>query len=175
MTDMLVLAFDGEDTADTVRAKLIDLDSQYLLQLKQAVEVVRKQDGQVKIKEEPRLTTIGALGGAFWGLLIGLIFLVPAAGFVVGTASGALAGHFAKYGITKDYMKQIEATIQPGQSALFILADGVKADRIIPMLTQFHPRVVRTSLTMQQEASLKEAFGQSGTASVAKAAGTGIA
>jgi uncharacterized membrane protein len=159
MTEMLVLAFDGIDTADKVRNRLIDLNSQFLLNLDQAVEVVREENGKVKIKEEPRLTGIGAIGGAFWGLLIGLIFLNPAAGFLAGTASGAIAGHFTKYGITKEYMKQIQETIQPGQSALFVLADNVKADRVIPMLQEFHPKVIRTSLTHEQEASLKEAFG----------------
>ncbi len=164
MTDMVVLAFDGIDTADTVRNKLIDLNNQYLLNLGQVVEVVRKEDGQVKIKDEHRLTSIGALGGAFWGLLVGLIFLVPAAGFVVGTVSGAIAGHFTKYGISKEYMNQINAAIQPGQSALFILADNVKMDRVIPMLTEFHPKVLRTSLTTDQEAKLREAFGGAGSA-----------
>jgi uncharacterized membrane protein len=164
MTDMLVLAFDGIDTADKVKDKLIDLNAQFLLKLDQVVEVVREDNGKVKIKEEPRLTGIGAIGGAFWGLLIGLIFLVPAVGFVVGGVSGAIAGHFAKNGISKEYMQQIEAAIQPGQSALFILADGVKLDRVVPMLQEFHPKVLRTNLTTEQEASLKESFGGSSVA-----------
>jgi uncharacterized membrane protein len=159
MTDMVVLAFDGENTAEMVRNKLIDLNNQFYLKLDQVVEVTRKSDGQVKIKEEPKLTGLAALGGAFWGLLVGLIFLVPAVGVVVGATTGAVWGHFAKYGITKEYMKQIEEAIQPGQSALFVLADNVKIDRVIPMLTDFHPKVLRTSLTVEQEDKLKEAFG----------------
>jgi len=94
-------------------------------------------------------------------LLIGFIFLIPAVGFVVGGVSGAIAGHFAKNGISKEYMQQIEAAIQPGQSALFILADSVKLDRVVPMLQEFHPKVLRTNLTTEQEASLKEQFGGS--------------
>lgn len=158
---MVVLGFDGEATAEKAKEKLIELDKQYLLELDQVVVVVRKADGHVKVNEEPRLTGIGAIGGAFWGLLVGLIFLVPAVGFVIGTASGAIAGHFAKYGITKEYMKDVEAAIQPGSSALFILADQVKVDRVIPMLSGYHPRVLRTSLSTEQEAQLKEAFGDS--------------
>jgi uncharacterized membrane protein len=159
MKDMLVLGFDGVDTAANVKSKLLDLNSQYLLTIDQVVEVVRKPDGQVKIKEEPRLTGVGALGGAFWGLLIGLVFFVPGLGLATGAVSGAILGHFAKYGISKDYMKQIDEAIQPGQSGLFILAEDVKVDRVVPMLASYHPRVLRTSLTMEQEAKLKEAFG----------------
>ena len=161
MTDMLVLAFDNIDGADNVKNKLVELNAQFLLKLDQIVEVVRKADGQVKIKEEPRLTGVAALGGAFWGLLIGLIFLVPGVGLAVGAVSGAIVGHFAKYGISKEFMGQVNEAIQPGQSALFILTDDVKADRVVPMLTQFHPRVLRTSLTLEQETKLKDAFGSS--------------
>jgi uncharacterized membrane protein len=164
MTDMLVLAFDNIDGASNVKNKLVELNAQFLLKLDQIVEVVRKADGQVKIKEEPKLTGAAALGGAFWGLLIGLIFLVPGVGFAVGAVSGAIVGHFAKYGISKEFMSQVDAAIQPGQSALFILAEDVKVDRVVPMLSQFHPRVLRTSLTLEQEAKLKEAFGSSSSA-----------
>jgi len=158
---MVVLAFDGVDTGSNVKNRLIELNNQFLLKLDQVVEVVRKPDGEIKIKEEPRLTGVGAVSGAFWGLLMGLIFLVPVAGFIIGSVSGAVAGHFAKYGISKEYMKEIDAAIQPGQSALFLLVDNVKADRVIPMLTEFHPKVLRTSLSADQEAKLKEAFGGS--------------
>jgi|SRR5271169_2187949 len=164
MTDMLVLAFDGIDTAEKVKNRLIDLNAQFLLKLDQVVEVVREQNGKVKIKEEPRLTGIGALGGAFWGLLVGLIFLVPGVGLAVGAVSGAIAGHFAKYGVTKEFMQQIDEAIQPGQSALFILAEDVKVDRVVPMLQEFHPKVLRTSMTAEQEAKLKESFGGATTA-----------
>lgn len=56
-------------------------------------------------------------------------------------------------------MNQINEAIKPGQSALFILAENMKLDRVIPMLTKFHPRVLRTSLTAEQEKALREAFG----------------
>src|ERR1039457_4656282 len=138
MTDLVVLAFDGEDTAEQVRNKLVDLNKQYLLNLREAVEVVRHSDGKVKIKDEPRLTGIGALGGAFWGFLIGWIFLLPAVGFAVGAIVGATIGHLKNYGIDRDFMKQVEEAIQPGQSAIFIMADDLKLDRIEPDLKAYH-------------------------------------
>ena len=162
MTDMVVMAFDNIDAANNVKHQLIELDAEFLLKLDQVVEVVRKADGQVKIKEEPKLTGAGALGGAFWGLLIGLVFLAPGLGLAFGAVSGAIVGHFAKYGISKEFMGKINEAIKPGQSALFVLAEDVKIDRVVPMLAQYHPRVLRTSLTAAQEAELKEAFGDAG-------------
>lgn len=167
MTGMLVLAFDSQDSAAKAKQKLIELDTQYLLKLDQVVEVLRKTDGQVKVKEEPKLTGIGAVGGAFWGLLIGIVFLIPVVGVAVGAATGAIAGHFANYGISKDFIRQTESAIQLGNAALFILADDVKIDRVIPMLAAFHPKVLRTSLSMDQEQQLREDFGNGESAPVA--------
>jgi len=56
-------------------------------------------------------------------------------------------------------MSQVNEAIEPGQSALFILADNVKLDRVLPMLSSFHARVLRTSLSLDQEKALRDAFG----------------
>jgi len=92
LTDMVVLAFDSKGGADMGRQKLVELNDEYVLNLEDAVEVIRHTDGKVKIKDIRSLTGIGALGGAFWGTLFGLLFFVPALGFAVGAVSGAIAG-----------------------------------------------------------------------------------
>ena len=114
MTDMVVLAFDSETGADQGRQKLVELNNEYVLNLVDAVEVVRHADNKVKVKNLRSLTGIGAMGGAFWGLLFGLLFFVPLFGVAVGAVSGAIAGHFAHYGVSKEFLKQIEDTVKPG-------------------------------------------------------------
>ena len=48
MTDMVVLAFDSEKGADQGRQKLVELNNEYLLNLVDAVEVVRLADRKVR-------------------------------------------------------------------------------------------------------------------------------
>jgi len=156
---MVVLAFDNEDGADMGREKLVELNNDYELYLVNAVEVVRHKDGKIKVKDIRSLSGIGALGGAFWGTLFGLLFFVPALGLAVGAVSGAIAGHFAHFGVTKDYLKQIETSVVPGTSALAILAADVTVDKVVQKLSPLHPKVIRSSLSTEQEAKLNEAFG----------------
>jgi len=159
LTDMVVLAFDNENGADQGRQKLVELNNQYVLNLADAVEVVRHADGKVKMKNIRNLTGIGAMGGAFWGLILGLLFFMPFFGVAIGAVSGAIAGHFMHYGVTKDFLKQIEDTVKPGTSALAILAANVTVDKVVQALTPLHPTVIRSSLSSEQEAKLNEAFG----------------
>ena len=159
MRDMVVLAFNSEDGADQGRQKLVELNDEYVLDLVDAVEVVRHADGKVKVKNIRDLAGIGALGGAFWGLLFGLLFFVPALGVAVGAVSGAIAGHFAQFGVSKDFLKQIEDSVKPGTSALAIIAENVTVDKVVQALSPLHPKVIRSSLSTAQEAKLNEAFG----------------
>src|SRR5208283_4996718 len=130
-----------------------------VLNLVDAVEVVRRADGKIKVKNIRNLTGIGAMGGAFWGLIFGLLFFVPLFGVAVGAVSGAIAGHFTHFGVSKDYLKQIETSVTPGTSALAILAANVTVDKVVQKLSPLHPKVIRSSLSTLQEAKLNEAFG----------------
>jgi len=159
MTDMVVLAFDSEDGADEGRQKLVELNDEYVLNLIDAVEVERKADGKVKLKNIRNLTGIGAMGGAFWGLLFGILFFAPVLGVAVGAVAGAIAGHFTEFGVSKNFLKQIEDTVKPGTSALAIIASNVTVDKVVQALNPLHPKVIRSSLSTEQEAKLNEAFG----------------
>ena len=70
------------------------------------------------------LTASGAVGGGFWGVLIGLIFMNPLLGLVVGAGAGAVAGALSDVGINDDFMKQLAEKLTPGTSALFVLVDS---------------------------------------------------
>ena len=80
MSELLVFAFDNPDGANAMVGTLQSLQKQQLIQLADAAIVVRKPDGKAKVKQLNSLVGAGALGGAFWGMLIGTffaVFLVP--------------------------------------------------------------------------------------------------
>lgn len=158
MSDLVVLAFKNENDAFTMRDKLIDLQKQKVISLQDAAVVVRNQEGKVKIKQVTSLTGAGALGGAFWGMLIGLLFFAPWLGLAVGAITGAIAGKFTDVGVDDKFIKEVGEKIEPGHSALFLLVDKVTMDKVQPTLEEFEAEVVQTSLSDEQEARLRELF-----------------
>jgi uncharacterized membrane protein len=163
MSDLVVLDFDGIHTADEVLNKLRSLQKEYLIDLEDACVVEREQDGRVHIKQAVNLTSMGArsggLSGAFWGTLVGLLFLNPLAGMAIGAiagaGAGALAGSLADYGINDDFVKRLGQTIPEGSSALFVLVKSVTLDKVLPEIEAYKPRVLRTSLSNEAEAKLR--------------------
>lgn len=160
MSDLIAVAFDEPETAFEARGKLTRLQKEYLIEMEDAVVVTRDEDGKVKLHQATNLTAAGALGGSFWGLLIGLLFLNPLLGLAVGAGAGALSGYFTDIGIDDDFMKKLGEDLKPGGAAVFVLVRKATPDKVMQELSEFsgRGRVLRTSLTTEDEAKLREVF-----------------
>ena len=158
MSDLIVFAFDTEDGAAKTRDALIQMQKTQLIELEDAAVVVRRQDGKVKVKQVTSLAGAGALGGAFWGMLIGLLFFAPWLGLAIGALTGAVAGGLSDIGVDDKFIKEVGSTIEPGHSALFLLVRKATPDKVMAELQKFSPTVIQTSLTEEQEAKLRESF-----------------
>ena len=160
MAELVALAFDTPGGAEEMRDRLVGLQRQHLISLADAAVVKRGLDGKVKVKQAANLTGAGALGGGFWGMLIGLLFFAPWLGLAVGAVTGALAGKFTDIGVDDKFIKEVGSTIKPGNSALFLLVEQVTPDRVTEELKDFKgAKVIKTSLSKEQEQRLKDAFG----------------
>ena len=159
MATMVVLAFKDETSAAQMRDKLVGLQKLKLIDLADAAVVVRRQDGKVKVKQAVSLVGAGAMGGAFWGMLIGLLFWAPWLGMAIGAASGALGGALRDYGVDDGFIKEVGSTIEPGNSALFLLVNSWTEDKVMDEVGHFDAQVLQTSLSKEDEAKLKAAFG----------------
>jgi uncharacterized membrane protein len=158
MSDLVVFAFKDETGAQAMGDKIKSLQKQELIKLEDAAIVVRKPDGKAKVKQAQSLVGAGALGGAFWGMLIGLLFWMPWLGLAVGAVSGALAGKFSDVGIDDNFIKEVGNTIEPGNSALFLLIYQWTEDKVMDELKDFDATVLRTSLSKEDEEKLRDAF-----------------
>jgi len=84
---------------------------------------------------------------ALWGTLVGILFLNPLAGMVIGAAAGALSGSLTDYGINDDFVKKLGETIPAESSALFVLVKSVTEDKVLAEIEPYKPRVLKTSLS----------------------------
>ena len=160
MSELIVIAFDDEATGFELRAELVKMQGEYLIEMEDAVVVTRPSEDDIKLHQAVNLTAAGALGGGFWGAFIGLIFLNPLLGAAVGAASGALAGGLSDVGINDNFIKETARALPPGGSAVFVLVRKMTADKVLDRLQSFHRRgrVLQTSLSRQDEDRLRDAL-----------------
>lgn len=158
MSELVVLGFDDEADADAFIGKLEQMDKEHIVGLQDLAKVTRTADGKTKIKQGYNLVAIGAMNGAFWGMLIGLIFWVPWLGAVVGAASGAIGGKLTDIGINDDFIKETAEAIAPGQAGVFMLIGESTPDKFAEEITGTKARVIKTNLTHEDEDKLRELF-----------------
>lgn len=165
MSDLIVIGYDDEFKADEVLLTLARLQKEYLIDLEDAAIVIRDKEGKVKIKQAQNLTAVGAVGGGFWGLLVGLLFFQPLFGVLAGAAAGALSGALTDIGIDDNFIKDLGSHLEPGTSALFILVRKSTPDKVLAEIKPYGGKVLRTSLSHSDEEALQAAL-QEGTAKV---------
>src|SRR5947207_3028710 len=158
MSNLIVIGFNNEADAFEMRAALARMQAQYLIEMEDAVVVTRDTKGKAQLHQPVNLTAAGAVSGAFWGTLIGMLFLNPLLGAAVGAGSGALSGKLADIGINDQFMKDLGATLTPGTSALFVLVRKSTPDKVLEGLKAFagKGRVLQTSLTKDKEDELRK-------------------
>jgi uncharacterized membrane protein len=134
MSELFVLAFETETGASEMLGTIDRLQKQQLITLEDAAIVVRPEKGKPKVKQARSLVGAGALGGAIGGKLTDI-------------------------GIDDNFIKEVGETIEPGHSALFLLVEKAVRDKVLPELTKYDATILQTSLSEEDDAKLREAFG----------------
>jgi uncharacterized membrane protein len=164
MSDLVAIVYPSEAKAEEVRQRLFDLRKQYLIEFSDAVIAVKTDAGPVKLNQLVNTTAAGAASGSFWGLLIGVLFLNPLIGVALGAASGALSGLLTDYGINDAFMKELAASLKPGDAALFVLIQNMTADKVLKEIRGAGGTVLKTSLDDTKEKVLREALAKAAVA-----------
>jgi uncharacterized membrane protein len=160
MSTLVVVGYKDIYKAEEVRIKLWKLQLDYLLDMEDAVVVVKDDKGKVKLNQAYNLTTTGAMSGGLWGALIGMLFLNPVLGFAVGAGAGAISGGLSDIGISDKFMKELADNMTPGSSTLFVLLRSPTAapDKVLEQLKGTGGTILQTSLSSEGEAKLQAAL-----------------
>lgn len=154
MVALAVCVFELDGGAERALRTLESLRPGQVIDVQDAA-VVRWPSGQRK----PITWQAGSLGGAtglsgaFWGLLFGILFLLPLAG-----PPGPADVSLTQIGVGPEFLARLRRYLTAGRSGLFLLVPETAAARIEEVVAA---DVLLTTLTAQQERGLRAAFGES--------------
>ena len=117
------------------------------LSLSDVAVVVRHADGSFTLNREPFPAGPNILGTTTIGFIAGLALGVPLIGAGVGAlVGGVAAGVTAEVGITDDFVREIEAMMRPGTSALFVLDHEGDMEVILHRIRGLGGTVLKTNV-----------------------------
>lgn len=158
MSELIVIGYPDEVTASNVLGELQDLERDYLVDLDDAAVITRGMNGKLKVTTTDHMVATGAIGGAFWGMLIGLLFLAPWAGAAIGALIGGSSGALARIGIKEDFRERVEDLVSPGTSAILAVVRRATPDKVLDAIQPYGGTILRTSLSHEQEEKLMTAL-----------------
>ena len=110
----------------------MQLTTEHVIELEDAVVVDRDKDGKVKLHQIHRPAARGAAGGA--------------------------PGAFTDTGINDRFMQDLGEKLAPDGAALIVLVRQVTADKVLPQISSYGGEVIQTSLDDESEERLREAL-----------------
>jgi len=146
------IGYDDMERADQVRDDItrIGWDEHYLL-LSDVAVVVRHPDGSLTVDREPFPAVANIVACSAVGFLAGLVVAAPLAGAAIGAAlGGAGSSAAATVGIGDDFIRDVEAMMKPGTSALFVLDNEGDMDVILHTIRGLGGTVLKTNVDVER-------------------------
>ncbi len=136
------------------------------LKLKDAVTVVKNEDGKTVVHETTDPTPArSALSGAMWAGLFGLILGGPVgwiAGLAVGSGAGAVAAKVADLGVPDEWVRWFRDAVQPRTATVALLVENLDRDALVAEASRFTgAELVYANLDDATIERVKDAFASS--------------
>jgi uncharacterized membrane protein len=177
MAQLIVVGFKKDMyRASQVLNQLQAMDDDWVVDLHDAVAAYRDYKDKLRVDQSYQMTTgEGAGWGGLMGSLIGLTLAIPftggatapvagalAAGALAGGALGAGAGALDaswwkdEFGIPDEFVQQIGAMVQPGDSAIFALLRTTDPAFVADQFRGYGGTVLSTTLSGRQQAKVED-------------------
>lgn len=159
MSNVVVLGFKDEASADSFMSKIDTMEAEDILELDDIVKVTVDAGGKRHVHHGDSLVSGGAVVGGFLGGVVGMLFLAPVAGAAIGAAGGAAIGGLSgDYGIDEDFISDTSAMLEPGTAAVFMLVQKSTPDKVEAEIKGTEATVISTTLSDESAARLKSAL-----------------
>jgi uncharacterized membrane protein len=145
MSELVVVSFDGKFKADEVLLNLLKLEQEYLLDLEDAIVVIKDAESNIKVKPTFDLVAPGSLKQEPWGGLFSAVLFHQRL-----SLSTAV--------LDNDFVQKVEQALKPNSSAIFLLVNYANLDEILAALPKIGGKLIRTTLSNQDESKLRSAL-----------------
>ena len=158
MAELLVIGYPDVETAQKALDTVHELEKDLIMQTGGAAVVRKTEDGKVEMVTKTGATSAGVAMGGFWGLLFGLLFLVPIGGWIIGGIIGGLMATMKGWGIKDDFRSRAADVLKPGTAAVVIFVSKVTPDKAMAALAPLGGELLRTSLSEDAEKEIQHAL-----------------
>jgi len=155
VSELIVIGDDDQAAATRASETIVRLqDADVVVGLHGLAVVSVDEEGKTHVVTPQKIVSSSAAGGALFGAVVGLLFLMPVFGVAIGGAIGAFMGKVTKSGVDDQFRAEVRDLLQPGTAALVVMASKIVEDDFAVALRPLHGHLLKTSLSADEEADL---------------------
>ncbi|MGX2998555.1 DUF1269 domain-containing protein [Streptomyces sp. JNUCC 64] len=159
MSELIIIGYEDPAVAHQAYERVQTLQKDFVVDLAGLAVVTVDQEGKNHVETPSKIVGVSAASGALWGMVFGLLFLVPGFGLLAGAAFGGLFGKLGKSGIDEQFRGQVRSLLKPGAAAVVIMATKITEDKFAEAIQPFGGTLLKTSLSAEDEKELAEHLG----------------
>ncbi|MDO5736892.1 MAG: DUF1269 domain-containing protein [Propionibacteriaceae bacterium] len=156
MSELIILGYDDDATAEKAYNKVLELNRDFIVALNGLAMVRMDEKGRKHIETPGSLVAASTTSGALWGMILGVLFLIPGLGLLFGGAMGALSGVAGKAGVNRAFKAKVDGMLEEGKSAVVVMASKVTEDKFAAAMGEFGGTILKTSLSDADEKELED-------------------
>lgn len=169
MSRLIIVAFEGQHTANEVLSKLRSMEQDWAISLDEVAILSRNAGGDTHLTRSSKLTEKTSIAGGSLGVLLGLVIgaatanpVIAAGGLLLGVTGGAgvgaLAGALDQAEEEKELVAKVANDLKPNSSALAMLAWIRRPTELLETVEGLKGKVIETTLSAKDEDALREAL-----------------
>ncbi|MEU7635301.1 MULTISPECIES: DUF1269 domain-containing protein [unclassified Streptomyces] len=159
MSDLIIIGYENAEQARKAENRIQDLERQHVVVLTGLAVISADANGHIYVDTHDdiprRAIATSATAGALWGLVLGMLFLMPVIG-LLGAAVGGLAGKLSQSGLDKRFRDRAHELLEPGKAAVVVMTTKLKEDQFAAALQPLGGTVLKTSLSQSDEHELEQ-------------------
>jgi uncharacterized membrane protein len=156
------IGYDDPGRAEQVREEIVRLGwERTVLLLQDVAVVVRHADGSFTFDRKPFPAVGNVVGMSVAGFVAGLVLGAPFTGATVGAllgGAGSVTVTATGIGIDEAFVREVEALMKPGTSALFVLDDAGDMDVILHHLRGLGGTVLKSNVDPERARLIQSAL-----------------
>ena len=162
---IIIVTWHDMERADKALVVLRSWQKQGLVEVKDAVVVVKDEAGEITIEETQEFTARrGAVAGGVAGAAIGLMIGGPIGGALLGGAAGALAAKKIDMGVSNETIEAVSESMESASSAILAQITKANKDALAAAIRQSGGKLHELSISDDAELDIEGVLLKAGSA-----------
>jgi uncharacterized membrane protein len=156
MAELIAIGYPDTDTAGVALDEIERVARDFVIRPDQLAAIVRDENGNTRTFAYASISPGAPDWAMFWNMLFALLYYGPILGMPVGSDVAKIIETIERSGIDVEFLARARDMLVPGSSALFLIIERVRVDRVVQILDEFGGTVLQSPLTKKAQHTLQE-------------------